>query len=194
MSWETATHCPQPPWLLTQRGHLGEPPQHHQDRAVPQHGAVRGWEWHRPCCFGASSARSRPGEALTPPCPPPNEALLRAVLCQGREGFLLSHLPTSTSGQSWSMAEQRARVKWERQGAEGACQQQAVQSSPVPHSLKNGQAPKQPRGASERPMQGRETARGQTGLNSYNRHKAIRVMGEEAHPDCRDAHCLHQCG
>lgn len=139
------------------------------------------------------AARSRPGEALTPPCPPPSEALLRAVLCQGREGFLLSHLPTSTSGQSWSMAEQRARVKWERQGAEGACQQHAARSSPVPHSLKNGQAPKQARGASERSMQGTETARGQTVLHSYNRHKAIRVMGEEAHPDRRDVHCLHQC-
>lgn len=192
MSWETATHCPQPPWLLTQTGHLGEHPQHHQDRAVPQHGAVRGVGMARTTLLLA--ARSRPGEALTPPCPPPSEALLRAVLCQGREGFLLSHLPTSTSGQSWSMAEQRARVKWERQGAEGACQQQAARSSPVPHSLKNGQAPKQPRGASERSMQGRETARGQTVLHSYNRHKAIHVTGEEVHPDRRDVHCLHQCG
>lgn len=64
----------------------------------------------------------------------------------------------------------------------------------MPRSLKNGQTPKQPRGTSEKSMQARETAQGQTVLHSHNRHKAIHVMGEEAHTDCRDVHCLHQLG
>lgn len=142
MSWETAGHCPQPPWLLTQRGHLTSPwgtSPASLGQVCPMVHCSDGARMAQPMLFCAPALTV---QGQVEPCPALSDLLLgwcKAQLRQWlhiapaqlrkRKGFLLSHLSNSTSVQSQGVTGHWGRIKLARSGAGRACWEQAAEWS-----------------------------------------------------------------